>query len=132
MADLQDVFKQDPFTIKTILVVEDDLEVSEMLKSILEIFAPYQVMHATNAFQALHIMRNVQPDLFLFDYRLPGIDGLELYQRLHAYKAFAHIPVLFLSAVAPRDLLEKQHLPSMGKPFEMEDLLHKIDKLLPR
>ncbi len=115
---------------KVILVVEDDLDVSSMLKGVIEDFVPYRVVLANNAFQALHIMRSVLPDLFLFDYKLPGIDGLELYQRLHAYKEFANIPVLFLSAVAPKYLFEKQHLSFVGKPFEMEDLLKKINVLL--
>jgi DNA-binding response OmpR family regulator len=132
MADLQGLSERDPFVIKVILLVEDDPDLSEMLKGMIEIFVSYRVMHATNASQALDIMQSVQPDLFLFDYRLPDIDGLVLYQKLHASHAFAHIPVLFLSAIAPKSLFEKQHLPSMVKPFEMDDLLQKIDRLLPR
>jgi len=130
MADSQGLSEQDPFAVKVILMVEDDPDLSTMLKGMIEIFVSYQVMHAANASQALNIIQSMQPDLFLFDYRLPDIDGLELYQRLHASKEFANIPVLFLSAIAPKDLFENQHLPYISKPFEIDDLLQEIDRLL--
>lgn len=130
MANLPGASERDPFAMKVILMVEDDPNLSETLKVIIGMFVSYQVIHAADAFQALNIMQSVQPDLFLFDYRLPGMNGLELYQKLHASKDLTNIPVLFLSAVAPKDLFEKQDLPFMGKPFDMDDLLQKIDRLL--
>ncbi|HEX7736910.1 MAG TPA: response regulator [Ktedonobacteraceae bacterium] len=132
MANLPELAERDPFATKVILMVEDDPDLSKMLKGMLEIFVSYQVIHAADASQALNIVQSVQPDLFLFDYRLPDIDGLELYQKLHDSKEFATIPVLFLSAHAPKDLLEKRHLPYMSKPFEIDALLQKVDRLLSR
>lgn len=130
MEKLQVAPEYDPFATKVILLVEDDPELSEVLEGMIGMFVSYQVVSASNAFQALHVMRNVQPDLFLFDYQLPDVNGLELYQRLHARQTFADIPVLFVSAIAPKELFETQHLPYIGKPFEMDDLLQKISRLL--
>jgi len=130
MANHQRLSERDPFAIKVILMVEDDPDLSEVLKGMIEMFVSYQVVYAANASQALDIMQSVQPDLFLFDYRLPDIDGFELYQRLHASQEFANIPVLFLSANAPKDLFEEQHLPYICKPFQMDDFFQKIDWLL--
>lgn len=130
MVNSQNLFERDPFAMKVILMVEDDPDFSKVLKGMIEIFISYQVIHTNNASQALEVVQGVQPDLFLFDYRLPEIDGLELYHRLHASPQFANIPVLFLSAMAPKDLFEKEHLPYMRKPFEMDDLFQKIDRLL--
>ncbi len=130
MVARQELVEQDSFSTSVILVVEDDLDISLMLKSILEGFGLYRVILTANGFQAIELMRSVQPDLFLFDYQLPGIDGLELYQQLHAHRAFATIPVLFLSANAPKDAFEKQHLFCLSKPFDLEDLLQKVDMLL--
>lgn len=130
MKNLQKTPERDPFATKVILLVEDDPALSEVLEGIIGMFVSYQVVSASNAFQALNKIRNVQPDLFLFDYQLPGINGLELYQRLHAQQIFANIPVLFVSAVAPKEIFEKQRLPYIGKPFEMDDLLQKISRLL--
>lgn len=130
MADLQGISEHDPFAMKVILLVEDDPDLSAMLKGMIGMFVSYRVIHAADASQALDLMHSVQPDLFLFDYRLPDRDGFELYQRLHASQAFANVPVLFLSAHAPKDLFEENHLPYMSKPFQMDDLLQKIDRLL--
>ena len=126
----QKIRKRDPFETKVILVVEDDPALAEFLEGFIGMFISYRVISASNAFQALNIMRNVQPDLFLFDYQLPGINGLKLYQMLHAQQVFAKIPVLFISAVAPKELFEEQHLPYIGKPFDLDDLLQKISRLL--
>jgi CheY-like chemotaxis protein len=130
MKNFPTISERKPFAKKVILLVEDDSMLTEMLEGILEIFASYQVVSASNAFQALHFMRRVHPDLFLFDYQLPAINGLEFYRRLHAQQAFANIPVLFVSAVAPKEIFEEEHLPYIGKPFEMDDLLQKISELL--
>ena len=131
MAHLQTTGKRETLSPKIILVVDDDLDISQVLKSLLEERESYQVMLATNGFQALNLVRNVKPDLFLFDYRLPGMDGMELYHLLHADRALMDIPVLFLSANASRDLFEKEHLPYLKKPFELEDVFHKVETLLP-
>lgn len=115
-----------------ILVVEDDLEIASMLQSVLEDLGSYLVILATNASQALNTTSEIRPDLFLFDYRLPDLDGLELYRQLHARKLLANVPVLFLSAYAPRDLFEKEHLSYMNKPFDVQDLQQKIEAILMR
>jgi len=130
MKNLPQPREQDPFATKVILLVEDDLLLSEFLAGMIGMFVSYEVVSANNAFQALSLTKDVRPDLFLFDYQLPGINGLELYQQLHSQPTFAKIPVLFVSAVAPKEAFEKQHLPYIGKPFDMDDLLYKISWLV--
>src|SRR5258706_10722708 len=98
MTAFQRAFTYDPFATNVLLVVEDDRDIATMLKSVLEDFGGYLVILATNASQAFDIVSEVRPDLFLFDYRLPDLDGLELYHRLHAHRPLATIPVLFLTA----------------------------------
>jgi CheY-like chemotaxis protein len=115
---------------KCILVAEDDPAISHLFKGIIEEWSGHQVMIAANGFQALNLVRRTKPDLFLFDYHLPGIDGLELYHRLHADRAYADIPVLFLSAHASEAAFEQQQLALIRKPSELEDLLLKIEALL--
>lgn len=87
-------------------------------------------MHGANGFQALSLVRSTKPDLFVLDHHLPGMDGLDLSHRLHADRAYADIPVLFLSSDALRTLFEREHLAFIGKPFEVEDLLRQIEALL--
>lgn len=115
---------------KSILIVEDDLTLSQMLQGIIEDLADYHVVLAANGYQALNLVRNTTPDLFLFDYHLPGISGMDLYQVLHADRAYAHIPVLFLSAAASDATFEQEHLAFIRKPFDIDVLLLKIEELL--
>src|SRR5437660_123916 len=111
MLDHQGKSERDPFASRIILVVEDDRELAEFLGGFIGMFVSYDVRRANNAFQAMSILSNVRPDLFLFDYLLPGINGIELYHRLHCFREFASVPVLFLSAVAPKEAFEERHLP---------------------
>lgn len=130
MAALDGMDEQTSVASRVILVVEDDPDICLLLKSIIEEEGPYQVMLARNGLQAADMMKRTRPDLFLFDYQLPIIDGLELYQRLHAIREFVAIPVLFISAYAPKDVFEKEHLPYMRKPFRVDELLQQVEMLL--
>jgi CheY-like chemotaxis protein len=58
------------------------------------------------------------------------MNGLELYDTLHAMKGFAEIPALFMSANAPVSELEKRRVGFISKPFELEDMLNSIELLL--
>lgn len=40
--------------------------------------------------------KTVMPDLFVLDYQLPGIDGLELVDRFQAVEALRQVPILFM------------------------------------
>ncbi len=58
------------------------------------------------------------------------MDGLELYDRLHAKENLKDIPALFMSADVPEKELEKRRIFCIRKPFELEELLQKIEVLL--
>ncbi|GHO80290.1 hypothetical protein KSD_80610 [Ktedonobacter sp. SOSP1-85] len=60
----------------TILVIEDDLHVGYMLAQALKEEFSCKVIFATDALQALKMIRLVLPDLILLDYHLPQMDGL--------------------------------------------------------
>ena len=66
---------------ETILVVEDEEDIRELLKYNLE-KEGYQVFGAATGEEALQAVRNRLPDLILLDLMLPGIDGLEVCRRI--------------------------------------------------
>jgi CheY-like chemotaxis protein len=92
---------------------------------------PYKAFSASNAVQALELVDIIKPDLFLLDYQLPGIDGLELFDRLHGIKGLEAVPALMFSANAlSQKALEKRHIPFLMKPFDLDELLQIVEKLL--
>jgi CheY-like chemotaxis protein len=125
--------KQAP--VKTILVVEDDDDLAELIMEVIQEAMVqdktlYKPVLVSDSLQALEISGRIKPQLFLLDYYLPRMNGLELYDRLHAMEGLEHTPAIFMSANPPRQEIEKRNLISVKKPFNLKDLLHTIEKVL--
>jgi CheY-like chemotaxis protein len=117
--------------VKTILVVEDDAGVGPIFVEALNREAPsYRALLATNELEALAMVKTVVPDLFMLDSHLPHMNGLELSDCLHATEALKRIPVLLMSANAPKQELETRQMSYLKKPFELAKLFHIIEILL--
>ncbi|MBA3534211.1 MAG: response regulator [Ardenticatenales bacterium] len=115
----------------TILVVEDDPSLAELLQMVLE-EEGYEVRLAGHGKAALRQLGVQPPDLVMSDVMMPHLDGCELYRRMQQAAHLAAIPVILMSAVALRpwetDLVPPTFLP---KPFEVEQLLGYVGQLLP-
>src|SRR5215472_7992763 len=92
---------EDQTDIKTIFVVEDDEDMGTFLVLALREESPYQALLVTDGFQALKMVRDLKPSLFLLDYHLPGMDGIALYDHLHAITDLADVPTIIISATLP-------------------------------
>src|SRR5438477_1056760 len=73
-------------SVKTILVVEDDKNIGELIVEAFVQETPYQAMLATDGKQALKIVQNVKPNVLLLDNNLPDMKGIELYDRIQVEK----------------------------------------------
>jgi DNA-binding response OmpR family regulator len=114
-----------------LLIVEDDEDIGEFLTHAIKEETSYHTFHVTDAVQALEAVRSIKPSLFLLDYHLPGIDGLELADRLHATEGLETVPTLMMSANAPpKEALRQRHITFLKKPFDLNDLLIHIERLL--
>lgn len=117
-------------TVKTILVVEDDVGIGSFLAQAISQETNHQAMLVTDGFQALKTIKDIKPSLFILDYQLPRMNGIELYDKLHDTKGLEHVPAILISARLPQQEIDKRKIVGMSKPLELDDLLHTIDKLL--
>lgn len=116
----------------SILVVEDDPAAVRTIVDALE-EADYRVWHATDAAEARTMLERAQPDLILLDLILPDIDGLVLCSIL---KSTLDVPVVICAATSRRaDPVLALKLGAddfVRKPFEVDDLLARIEAILRR
>ncbi len=117
-------------TNKTILLVEDDTIIAELLVQMITQETYYQVFAVPDAPEALDLVRNIKPQLLILDYWLPTIHGIELYDRLHNTEGLEQVPTIMLSVNAPLQEVKRRQITYMKKPFDMYKLLEAIDKLL--
>ena len=114
----------------TILVIEDDDSIGAFLVEALAQETPYKALLVTDGFQALQIVDKVQPCLFITDYRLPLMNGLELYDLLKAKQTLKDTPAILMSAQLPEQEVQKRNMVCLNKPFELDDLLNTVERLL--
>src|SRR5215471_16761089 len=88
-------------TMKTILLVEDDAIISELLTQMIIQETPYQVFSVPDGLEALSLVNNIKPQLMILDYWLPFMQGIELYDRLHHTEGLEEVPAIMLSINAP-------------------------------
>jgi CheY-like chemotaxis protein len=115
---------------KKILIVEDDTFISEVLVLVIAQETPYQPLYVPDAFQALVTVNDVKPDLFLLDYHLPRMNGIELYDRLHVTQGLEHVRAIMISANLPQQEIKQRQIVGIRKPFGLDDLLDTIEKVL--
>jgi CheY-like chemotaxis protein len=120
----------DPQTEKTVLIVEDDEDIGLFLVQCIVHETPFRALLVTNGSDALQAMRSTKPNLFLLDYRLPGMNGIELYDHLQDMEGGKDIPVVMISASLPHREIAQRHLVGLNKPVDLYDLLQTIESLI--
>ncbi len=116
-----------------ILIVDDDPRITDLLRRVLA-YEGYSIASAASGSEALNRSLERPPDLVVLDIMLPGLDGLEVAQRLRA--AGDNVPILMLTArdtVADRVKgLETGADDYLVKPFAPEELVARVKALLRR
>jgi CheY-like chemotaxis protein len=114
----------------TILVIEDDDSIGTFLVEALSQETSYRAVLVTDGYQALQLVRSVKPSLVITDYRLPHMNGLELYDMLKSMQSLKDTPAIIMSAQLPVQEVRKRNLVGLNKPFELDDLLNTVERLL--
>ncbi|MCB9194172.1 MAG: response regulator, partial [Flavobacteriales bacterium] len=91
---------------KTILLIEDDVDMRENTSEILEL-ANFRVLKAENGRRGVDLARKEVPDLVLCDIMMPDLDGYGVLHLLGRDPSTAEIPFIFLSAKAERGDIRK-------------------------
>jgi CheY-like chemotaxis protein len=120
----------DVLVVKSILIVEDDPILGNLLLEVLQEEAIYQGHLAPSGEMALNMLQTITPDLFLLDYHLPGMNGLELADQLQRREGGEQTPILLMSADLPQESGALDHLRTLQKPFDLKTLLQLIANLL--
>ncbi|WP_111641624.1 phosphate regulon transcriptional regulator PhoB [Marinimicrobium alkaliphilum] len=120
---------------RKILVVDDEFTIRDMLRVALEM-ADYEVHEAGNAQEAMSLVVDVQPDLILLDWMMPGTSGIELARRLKKDELTAEIPIIMLTAKTEEDNkvqgLEVGADDYITKPFSPRELVARLKAVLRR
>ena len=118
---------------KVVLLVEDDLMNQVTIRRFIE--KKYRVIITASSDEAMEIVKKEKIDIILMDISIKGSrNGLELTKELKASREFSHIPVIAVTAHAfeedKQNALEAGCDSYLAKPFSLNQLLNKIDKLV--
>ena len=120
---------------KTILLVEDEAAIREMICLALE-RAGYTVWQAGDGSEADRLLADGMPDLILLDWMLPGVSGLEIARHLRRDEVTSNVPIIMLTARSEEEDcirgLDSGVDDYMTKPFSPRELVARIKALLRR
>lgn len=116
----------------SILIVEDDVLVSETLKKMIESNGSFFIQQAYSGHEALKILEYLDVDIILSDIQMPGMDGIELLRKVKA--TIPLIPVAIITGFPSIDIAIKAMKEGASdfivKPFQMEKIDLLIQKLV--
>jgi len=116
-----------------ILVVDDEVGALTLIGIMLE-RGGFTVLKARDASIALEMLENAEPDLFILDVMMPGMDGIELCREIRARNTTARTPIIILSARGDADSIEEGFEAGaddyLSKPILHHDLVRKVRETL--
>lgn len=117
-------------TQKKVMIADDDPGILDAVEAMLE-FGGYQVSSTPNGATLLDIRENF-PDLLLLDIWMPGTDGRDVCKYLKAQERSKNMPIIMISASTELEKSAKEAGADdfLEKPFDMDELLQKIDYYL--
>jgi len=116
------------------LVVDDDEELVELIRDVLEADGRFDVRVANNGFDAGMMVKEYRPDIIVLDVMLPDINGKEVCQRVRSDTSLDDVRIICISGMVEGDkiteLRDSGANEFMQKPFEVEQLVDRMCQLL--
>ena len=115
----------------SILVVDDNKDICTLIENIL-LSEGYEVQTCCNPLEVSTIIKDTKPALIITDMLMSGFDGRTLTKEVKADPETEHIKIMMMSAHPDAESISR----SIGvddfltKPFEIDDLVNKVEKLL--
>src|SRR3990170_8576742 len=116
------------------LIVDDDEELVELIRDVLEADGRFDVRVANNGFDAGMMVKEYHPDIIVLDVMLPDINGKQVCQRVRSDNSLDDVKIICISGMVEQDKIAE--LKAAGaddfkqKPFEIEELVARMCKLL--
>ena len=120
---------------RRILIVDNDLDTTQLVKVLLERTGHYLVLEENDATKAHHSARNFRPDLILLDVVMREMDGGEIAAQIEGDPELHNTPIVFLTGLVTRaevkSGLRVQGHPFLAKPVSIPELINTIEQHLP-
>jgi CheY-like chemotaxis protein len=120
---------------KRVLVVDDEPDMTLMVKLGLEGYGGYDVREENDSASVMKVVREFRPDVIVLDIMMPGADGGEVATSLLRDPELKHIPVLFLTALVsrtescePHSGFGRRHY--LAKPLNLSELVRYIEQAI--
>lgn len=114
----------------TILIAEDDAAIGHFLQELIEEETPYNTAVISDGNEVLEKAPQIHPCLMLLDYRLPGINGIELYDLLQEKRETSGVPAIMMSATLPVAELQRRGIHQLRKPMDIGNVIRMITHAL--
>ena len=118
---------------KKILIVDDEQDIVESLKFVLEV-SGFVCYTAYNGEDGLNLAKEIMPDLIILDVMMPKINGYKISRLLKYDNKYKDIPIIMVTA---RSQLEDKMIGEetgvneyITKPFELDDIVKKVQEYL--
>ncbi len=124
-----------PLNKGTILYVEDNPDNRTLVRRIL-LSEDYSLIEATDAYNAIEILKGTRPDLILMDINMPDMDGYTLTSKIKSMPGFERVPILALTANVMRGDKEKTLEAGcdgyIQKPLDIDQLVREVERFISR
>lgn len=118
--------------LQRILHVDDAEDIRMIIKITLEMVCSYSVDQFSSGEEAMAQAQGCNPQLFLLDFMMPDMDGMETWTALRTLPGFADIPAIFVTAKAEenfsKSMMDQGALAVITKPFDPMELCGQIEQ----
>jgi DNA-binding response OmpR family regulator len=117
-----------------VVIGEDDEPIARLLRDAINDEPAYQAVVVADGALVLETVRQVHADLLILDVMMPGLSGIEVFDRVRSDPDIRSMPVLFVTAATQdyaREFKDRKISDVIAKPFDLNELLAKVRALCP-